>query len=72
MPKWNELKRFCDRDGWELYKSTDHFYYRKREPDGTIKYTKVSRGSGEIRGHLWREILKKQLQVTEEYFNGII
>lgn len=72
MPSWNELKRFCVRDGWELYKSTDHFYYRKREVDGTVKRTKVSRGSGEIRGHLWREILKKQLQVTEEYFNKTI
>lgn len=72
MPSWNELRRFCERDGWELYKSTDHFYYRKRESDGTVKHTKVSRGSGEIRGHLWREILKKQLQVSEEYFNDII
>jgi hypothetical protein len=22
MPSWKELKRFCDRDGWELYKDT--------------------------------------------------
>ncbi len=29
MPKWKELKRFCDRDGWELYKDTDHYFYRK-------------------------------------------
>lgn len=21
MPKWKELKRFCERDNWELYKS---------------------------------------------------
>lgn len=20
MPRWKELKRFCDRDGWELIK----------------------------------------------------
>jgi hypothetical protein len=26
-------------------------------------------GTGEIQGHLWQEILKKQLQVKEEYFN---
>ena len=25
MPSWNELKRFCDNDGWELYKDTGHF-----------------------------------------------
>lgn len=24
MPRWKDLKRFCENDGWELYKSTDH------------------------------------------------
>lgn len=72
MPKWSELKRFCDKDGWELYKNTDHYFYRKVMPDGTIKRTKVSRGSHQINGNLWKEILKKQLQVTEEYFNDKI
>lgn len=23
MPSWKELKRFCDRDGWELYTITN-------------------------------------------------
>ena len=44
MPNWRELKRFCDRDGWELYKDTDHWFYRKRLDDGTVLYTKVSKG----------------------------
>lgn len=69
MPSWSELKRFCDRDGWELYKNTDHYFYRKIDGNGNIKRTKVSRGTGEIKGHLWQMILKKQLQVTEEKFN---
>lgn len=72
MPSWRELKRFCERDGWELYKDTDHYFYRKTDKDGNIKRTKVSRGTGEIKGHLWNEILKKQLQVTEKYFNSKI
>lgn len=72
MPNWRELKRFCDRDGWELYKDTDHYYYRKAEDNGVLKRTKVSRGSGEISPKLWREILRRQLQVTDEYFNSII
>lgn len=72
MPTWKELKRFCERDGWELYKNTDHYFFRKTDNEGNIKRTKVSRGSGEIKGNLWREILKKQLQVTEEYFNSKI
>jgi hypothetical protein len=69
MPKWKELKRFCDNDGWELYKETDHYFYRKVLPDGRLLRTKVSMGSGEIHTGLWREILKKQLEVTQEYFN---
>jgi hypothetical protein len=40
MPRWKELKRFCDRDGWELYKNTDHYFYRKIDADGTIRMTK--------------------------------
>ena len=56
MPKWSELKRFCERDGWELYKKTDHFYYRKLMPDGTLKLTKVSNSTGEIPKPLWKLI----------------
>ena len=69
MPSWKELKRFCEGDGWELYKDTDHYYYRKVDKDGTIRRTKISKGTGEIKFHLWRQILKKQLRVTEAYFN---
>ena len=70
MPTWKELKRFCEQDGWELYKNTDHYYYRKYDENGNIRRTKVSRGAGEIHGHLWNEILKKQLMVSLEYFNS--
>lgn len=69
MPSWRELRKFCEKDGWELYKHTDHYYYRKIEKDGSIKRTKVSKGTGEIKYHMWRQILKKQLRVSEEYFN---
>ena len=72
MPSWKDLKRFCERDGWELYKDTDHFYYRKDFVDEAPRFTKVSKGSGEIYGHLWDKILKRQLQVTKEYFNSKI
>ena len=41
-------------------------------PDGSILYTKVSKGSGEISYHMWQEILKRQLKVTQEYFNSKI
>jgi hypothetical protein len=41
-------------------------------PDGTLKRTKVSRGSGVIGPKLWQAVLKKQLQVPQEYFNSRI
>lgn len=69
MPRWKELKRFCDHDGWELYKNTVHYFYRKVMDNGEIRRTKVSRGSKEIPKSLWKEILRRQLGVSEEYFN---
>lgn len=72
MPSWKDLKRFCEKDGWELYKDTDHYFYRKIDENGDIQHTKVSKGTGEIYKNLWNEILKKQLQVSKEYFNSKI
>lgn len=72
MPKWKELKRFCENDNWELYKDTDHYYYRKIDENGNLRRTKVSKGSGEIHSHMWQSILKNQLGVTKEYFNSKI
>lgn len=34
--------------------------------------TKVFKGSGEIHTKMWKKILKKQLKVRQEYFNGIV
>lgn len=71
MPNWREIERFCRRNDWEeVKKKGHHIYFRKIMNDGTVKRTKVSRGTGEVQGHLWKEILKKQLQVTEEEFNA--
>ena len=61
-----ELKRCCDRDRWELYKETAFYFYRKILPDETVVRTKVSKGSGKIHSHLGQEILKKQLQTTND------
>ncbi|NJD03631.1 MAG: type II toxin-antitoxin system HicA family toxin [Ruminiclostridium sp.] len=72
MPRWKELKQFCEADGWELYKQTDHYFFQKRDDNGIIRFTKVSMSSGEIGTFLWKEILKKQLLVTDEYFNSKI
>jgi len=71
MPSWRDLRRFCNRDDWELVKDTDHYFYQKWE-NGKLKKTKVSKGTGEIPKPLWQDILKKQLQVSKEYFNSKI
>ena len=72
MPRWKDLKRFCDRDGWECYKVTDHYFYRKILPNGEILYTKISMGIGEIHSKMWQQICRKQLRVSQEYFNSKI
>ena len=72
MPSWRDLRKFCERDGWDLYKDTDLYYYRRDDETGNVRRVKVSKGTGEIGYHLWREILSKQIQVTMEYFNSKI
>lgn len=72
MPTWKELKRFCDNDGWEMYRDSDHYFYRKVDGGGNILHTRVSKGTGEIHTNLFMQILKKQLCVTKEYFNSKI
>ncbi len=69
MPRWSDLKLFCEREDWELYKDTDHYFYRKTLPDGSVIYTKIFRGSGEIPSRLWQLIRTHQLKVTQEEFN---
>lgn len=69
MPKWRELKRYLEKDNWELYKDTDHYFFRKVLDDGTMLRTRVSKGSGEIPKKLWQEIMKRQLKITQEEFN---
>jgi hypothetical protein len=72
LPKFRDLKNYCERSDWELFKEdSDHYYYRKLLPDGTLLRTKVSRSLGkEIGKTLFREILKRQLHTTKEEFNA--
>ena len=70
MPGFSDLKRYCERTGWVLIRTTDHFYYEKVLPSGVVLRTKVSMSLGsEIPANLWQSILKKQLQTTQEEFN---
>lgn len=68
-PKFRDLKRYCEKNGWVMVKNTDHWYYEKILPDGTILRTRISHAlHKEIPEHLWKKILKLQLKITEEEF----
>lgn len=69
MSTWSEFRRYLQRHGWELYRSTDHDYYRKVLPNGEVLTTRVSRGHGEIPSNLWKRIVKQQLCITQDEFN---
>jgi hypothetical protein len=70
LPRYRDLKRYCERTGWELFKTTDHYWYRKILDDGSILVTKVSMALGkEIPRHVWKYILTRQLRTTQAEFN---
>lgn len=79
QPRWSDLRRFCEIDGWEVRGRTrggtgDHFRYRKILSDGRVLRTKASHGSDEIGDpSLWRHILRDQLELeSEEQFWDVL
>lgn len=68
-PKFKDLKRYCERNGWVLIRNTNHWYFEKVLADGTVLQTKVSHATHkEIPATIWKMILRKQLKITEEEF----
>jgi len=68
-PKFGDLKRYCDKNGWVMIRNTDHWYYEKVLIDGTVLRTKISHAiSKEIPKNLWERIRQKQLQISETTF----
>lgn len=73
-PKFDDLRRFCEIDGWEEVHRVrvrggagDHRRYRKVLADGTILRTRVSHGAGEIGDPgLWTRIWRDQLGLESE------
>ncbi|MFN0154369.1 MAG: hypothetical protein ACKVUT_08305 [Gaiella sp.] len=71
-PRFSDLRRFCEIDGWELLSRVlggagDHVRYRKVLRDGTILRTRVSHGRGAIADPgLWRRIWLEQLGLESE------
>lgn len=69
MPKLREIRRYLRRNGWAMFRNTDHEYYMKVLPNGTALYTKLSHGDGEIPPRIWKQMLK-QMGITQEDFNA--
>ncbi|HEY8361267.1 MAG TPA: hypothetical protein VIK77_00115 [Tissierellaceae bacterium] len=68
-PKFRDLKKYCENNGWVMIRNTDHWYYEKVLADGTLLQTKVSHAvHKEIPSNLWKLILKKQLKISEDEF----
>ena len=68
-PKFRDLKKHCEKNGWVMIRNTDHWYYEKVLADGTLLQTKVSHAvHKEIPSNLWKLILKKQLKISEDEF----
>ena len=68
-PKFRDLKKYCEKNGWVIIRNTDHWYYEKVLADGTLLQTKVSHAvHKEIPSNLWKLILKKQIKISEDEF----
>ena len=72
-PKFKDLKKYCDKNGWVMIRDTDHWYYEKVLTDGTVLRTKISHATHkEIPTNVWQFILSKQLKISEkEFWNSL-
>lgn len=72
-PKFKNLKKYCDKNGWVMIRDTDHWYYEKVLTDGTVLRTKISHATHkEIPTNVWQFILSKQLKISEkEFWNSL-
>ena len=64
MPKWQDFRRFLERNAKFLRHGRNHDLYLYDSHE-----IRVSRSSGEIDRAIWKDILKHQLGMTQEEFN---
>ncbi len=73
-PKWRDVRRFCEREGFDHF-SSDHDYYDKTFPGGETAGTKISRGADAetLDPGMWRIVWKRQLRLRseEEFWRGV-
>lgn len=64
-PRWDEVERFCQIDGWEPDGSTDHSFWSKTLPSGERLETHASfSGSKTMSQGRFAAILRDQLRVS--------
>ncbi len=72
QPRFSDIRRFCEIDGWEELGRTrggtgDHWRYRKVLGDGTVLRTRASHSDEQIGDPgLWQRIWKHQLGLDSE------
>ena len=78
QPRYSDLRRFCEIDGWEETtkgrRNPDHTRYRKVLDDGRVLRTRVSHGRGSIGDPaLWNRIWREQLALgsEEEFWSAL-
>ncbi|ULL13708.1 type II toxin-antitoxin system HicA family toxin [Paenibacillus sp. H1-7] len=68
--RWKDHERWLNKKGWTLVRDTGRDkIYEKTEPDGTIRRTAVSKGTGELGKGLLDRIIKKQLGIDRDEYN---
>jgi DNA-binding transcriptional regulator YiaG len=68
-PTWGEIEQFCRIDGWQESRRTDHVFFEKTLPDGTVLRTHRSFASSKAMSPgRFKAILRDQLRVSAEDF----
>jgi hypothetical protein len=68
-PTWEEIEEFCRKDGWEFIRSTNHSFFQKVLPDGSVLETHRSFASDKTMSPgRFQAVLHNQLRVTAEAF----
>lgn len=73
LPNGDEQRAFCNADGWNPIRSTDHEVYAKVLLDGTILTTQVSHGNKQIRDpDLFAHICRDELHCSPaDFWNAV-
>lgn len=68
-PTWAQVERFCKIDGWTERRQSDHVFFEKVLPDGTVLRTHRSFSSRKTMSPgRFKAILRHQLRVTSGEF----